>query len=341
VQTGLTYFLAHALSEHADVKHTESGIASTSTDSKQPNTTDALPPAIAAADVCRLAFGGNDMNAVTPWPVVDPSTIDRAITIELFRDPLPQFYHNTTTSLSSAVATLSSNQLNDDDPIVDIRQLGGIDKTLNALLTQLTAILSPRLDAVRSQTLNAPLPSLGILLCGNAGVGKSSILCSVSTALRFQRSTLAHTVWIPCSELVHEKRTAIRAYLDRAVREAIASAPTLIVFDDIDKLVPAVDPTDNGSGTNLQTIQLVETVVDALSILTSSTPTFDGSGGGGGSTAPNKSVALLGSVRSSTSFHQSLQLGGLFGTRIELRNPGTTRCHSFPDCSLICLCCFF
>ncbi|KAI8968604.1 P-loop containing nucleoside triphosphate hydrolase protein [Mycotypha africana] len=76
----------------------------------------------------------------------------------------------------------------------------------------------------------------GILLTGAHGSGKSSI---VEKILASSKIALIYTMTINCSEFADERIPVIRDLLHRWLDEAIWHGPSLIFFDDLDRLIPA------------------------------------------------------------------------------------------------------
>ncbi|RIA82621.1 P-loop containing nucleoside triphosphate hydrolase protein, partial [Glomus cerebriforme] len=81
------------------------------------------------------------------------------------------------------------------------------------------------------------IPGLGgLLLCGGHGSGKTSIAKTVAYNLERDLQTLA---FIRCTELTEERISSVRDKLQQWFDDAAWHAPSIILFDDLDRLIPA------------------------------------------------------------------------------------------------------
>ncbi|KAJ2102337.1 Peroxisome biosynthesis protein pex1 [Coemansia sp. S100] len=102
----------------------------------------------------------------------------------------------------------------------------------------------------------------GLLVCGRRGSGKSSVVRALARrAVAAQAIRLVYARHVDCAALALEPRVGrVIATLRAAVREARASAPALLVLDDVDALVEAASE----HGDERRTRRLAEAMVDAL-----------------------------------------------------------------------------
>ncbi|KAJ2733104.1 Peroxisome biosynthesis protein pex1 [Coemansia sp. BCRC 34962] len=102
----------------------------------------------------------------------------------------------------------------------------------------------------------------GLLVCGRRGSGKSSVARALAArAVASQGIRLVFTRHVDCAALALEPRVGqVIAALRAAVREARASAPALLVFDDIDALVEAASEHSD----ERRARRVAEAMVDAL-----------------------------------------------------------------------------
>ncbi|KAI7899828.1 P-loop containing nucleoside triphosphate hydrolase protein [Cokeromyces recurvatus] len=110
--------------------------------------------------------------------------------------------------------------------------LGGVDKVLDKIEHYTLANLS---EKSIKDTLSVP-GSGGVLITGSHGSGKTSI---VKTILKSVKLSLIYTMEINCSEIAEERIPVFKDMLQKWFDEAAWHSPTLIFFDDLDRLIPA------------------------------------------------------------------------------------------------------
>lgn len=110
--------------------------------------------------------------------------------------------------------------------------LGGVEKVLQKIEQYTLANLSER-DL--KDTLSVP-GSGGVLVTGTHGSGKTSV---VKTILNRVRSSYIYTMEISCSEIADERIPVFKEMLQKWFDEAAWHGPSLIFFDDLDRLIPA------------------------------------------------------------------------------------------------------
>ncbi|CEP16460.1 hypothetical protein [Parasitella parasitica] len=110
--------------------------------------------------------------------------------------------------------------------------LGGVDKVLQKIEEYTLANLSER-DL--KETLSVP-GSGGVLVTGSHGSGKTSV---VKTVLSNVRASFIYTMEINCSEIADERIPVFKEMLQKWFDEAAWHGPSLLFFDDLDRLIPA------------------------------------------------------------------------------------------------------
>ncbi|CAH0367245.1 unnamed protein product [Pelagomonas calceolata] len=134
--------------------------------------------------------------------------------------------------------------------------VGGINDVREALRA---SILAPIRDPKRFEALGVPLPS-GVLLYGPPGCGKTLVARAVAAA------AAANFISVKGPELldkyVGESERAVRSLFARAR----ASAPCIILFDEIDALAPrrGGGPLGVSSGTSSEASGVTDRVVNQL-----------------------------------------------------------------------------
>jgi peroxin-1 len=98
------------------------------------------------------------------------------------------------------------------------------------------------------------------VISGASGSGKTSLAFELAESLRISHS--AYLIRVPCVELVSEKISDLCNFFDQVLSEAYAHAPGVVVFDDLDVLLP--NPSEGDSHHNLRVSRLAETLSDLI-----------------------------------------------------------------------------
>ena len=132
------------------------------------------------------------------------------------------------------------------------------------ILNRIVDVLEPQL-CYRTGSMTA---SGGIYIHGSHGIGKTSILEASARRFRCSSLSLVHTVWIDCLKLRGGKRSSVVEKLEESFTEAYKRAPSLVVFDDLDLLIPASAGTAGGAGgggqEDAQTVWIAEWLRDKI-----------------------------------------------------------------------------
>ena len=116
--------------------------------------------------------------------------------------------------------------------------LGGVDSVLKDIIDAMADHTRAH-DASRRVERAGSLRIRGVYLHGSRGSGKTSVMQAAARKMRRDPGSLVHTVWIDCLKLRGSKRSEVRERLESAFSEAYDRAPSIVVMDDIDLLVPA------------------------------------------------------------------------------------------------------
>ncbi|CAG8433869.1 7006_t:CDS:10 [Diversispora eburnea] len=114
-------------------------------------------------------------------------------------------------------------------------QLAGVDKLIQRLQDYLIYCLGK--VSIRD-SLNVPGLG-GLLLCGGRGSGKTCIAKTVASNLQYNLDTLAYCSVIKCIELSEDRISSVRDKLQQYFDDAAWHTPSILLFDDLDKLIPA------------------------------------------------------------------------------------------------------
>ncbi|KAK6538122.1 Peroxisome biosynthesis protein pex1 [Orbilia ellipsospora] len=85
--------------------------------------------------------------------------------------------------------------------------------------------------------LNILTRSASVLLTGARGSGKTSLVSVITSILKTKH--FFHVLPISCAKFADERLQNIKDTLSRAIAEAKWFSPTVIVFDDLDRMIPA------------------------------------------------------------------------------------------------------
>ena len=149
-----------------------------------------------------------------------------------------------------------------------------------ALIAEMWSLLAPRLVApaveLRHSSLRSPapvptaapfalpqcsVPPAGghVYLTGGRGQGKTTIAGVVSNMLNKYTLSLSHVVWVDCRSLLGQTSNNIERTLTHAWREAANRSPSILIFDDLDVLIPS---DNQGGGENATAARFAELMVD-------------------------------------------------------------------------------
>ncbi|KAI9099453.1 P-loop containing nucleoside triphosphate hydrolase protein [Phlyctochytrium arcticum] len=144
------------------------------------------------------------------------------------------------------------------------------------------------------------VPALGgMLVYGGRGNGKSSLVKVVMHELGMDQETLAYVKYVNCATFSNEPIAKIKDHLGTLLDDARARSPTILVLDDLDKLLPAEQENTDTSRSR----QLAEVFVELMS-----------SGKG-------ETVVLVGTGRERASLHPLVIESHVFGDVVQILPP--------------------
>lgn len=139
--------------------------------------------------------------------------------------------------------------------------------------------------------------STGGLLYGSRGSGKTAVLQAVKKSLR---DDCIYCVWVSCGHKSEEPLQAVKEELSRRLIEASWYSPSVVILDDLDKLIPAeVEHADSA-----RTRQLAETFQQLVRSVMESRP-----------------VTVLASCQAQESIHSHLITSHIFEETFHLKSP--------------------
>ncbi|TMW62309.1 hypothetical protein Poli38472_009802 [Pythium oligandrum] len=194
-----------------------------------------------------------------------------------------------------------------------------------------------------------------VLLHGDRGSGKSTVLRALADHLQVDTQSLASLVHLECRNLRGLKMDMVKTRLSEAFQEAQTFAPSIIVLDNVDALVP--EENETAGPANEQSRRIAEHLItlmqhirgrmwkttlelnssikrEAQQLQKDSDAVVDQAAAVralvevAGSAMLRKSVAVLAGARSEASVHKSLRCCGLFDQSIQVMAPNAEQRES-------------
>ncbi|KAI0060488.1 AAA-domain-containing protein [Artomyces pyxidatus] len=146
----------------------------------------------------------------------------------------------------------------------------------------------------------------GLLVTGRSGAGKTSVLQATARTLQWDPSVHAFTYYVDLSRYTEKPVAVVRAQFQFWLDKAMWHRPSVLVFDNLDKLLPAeLEHTDS-----FRSRHLTETFVSLFSAGTAHAFTPNTSG-----------VVLLAGAESQATLHPLLSTIHLFKQMVHLKPP--------------------
>lgn len=189
------------------------------------------------------------------------------------------------------------------------------------------------------------------LVYGDRGSGKTTILKSLARELQENKNVMAYSIFVECRNLRGVKMETVKSKLTEIFDEAASHAPSVVVLDNLDALVPEED--ESGGPANEQSRRIAELLVTLMqqnrARMWKSTLELNRSYKqetekikrlvSGGSTKHarlellstiadsmvHKSVAVIATSRNDSSVHKSLRSCGLFDRPVQVTTPDAER----------------
>ncbi|KAK4055252.1 Peroxisome biosynthesis protein pex1 [Microbotryomycetes sp. JL201] len=140
----------------------------------------------------------------------------------------------------------------------------------------------------------------GIMVVGNPGSGKTALARHVALELEQDPQAMTRSIYIDCSKFSDERHGTLRGKMKDWFDEACWHAPSLLILDNIDRMLSAeLEHADS-----FPALHLTHTFLSLATQALVSRP-----------------VVLLMTAQSSTSFHRLLATSHIVGETISLRGP--------------------
>ncbi|GAA5945061.1 hypothetical protein JCM3775_004275 [Rhodotorula graminis] len=186
-------------------------------------------------------------------------------------------------------------------------QLAGIDRPLSALTAHVVHSLSARALGGASSGAGAgggaggAVP--GVLVTGASGAGKTALVREAARRMAVDERALCHTIYVDCAQHADARLPALKARFKDWLDEACWAAPSVLVLDNLDRLIGAeVEHADS-----FPTVHLAHTFLSLAQAALAARP-----------------VVLVATAQGTTTLHPLLQSTHLLGETVPLRGPDKT-----------------
>ncbi|WFC97547.1 Peroxisome biosynthesis protein pex1 [Malassezia yamatoensis] len=190
-------------------------------------------------------------------------------------------------------------------------RLPGMEQVLSQCVETISSVhLQRSLQAVEQGQLDLaedavvhPAPytsSSGVILYGGTGSGKTRIAEVLGQQIALDASLLYRSKYIDCATFVEERMSLVRSHFKEWLDDAAWHAPTLLVLDNLDTLIPADAENVDGTRSNQLGHALVATIQQAIQ---------------------NYEIFVLAASQSESSLHKSIQSSKIWTETLKIKPP--------------------
>ena len=114
----------------------------------------------------------------------------------------------------------------------------GLEETIGKAIVNISSQLLPM--AVRDSLCCGVSPSIGMIITGGRGSGKSNVLSGLATFFTNNPRCVAYSEILRCGDISNNSLVDILKALTEVFQRAAKNAPSLVLLDDLDKICPSV-----------------------------------------------------------------------------------------------------
>ncbi|KAL1750927.1 P-loop containing nucleoside triphosphate hydrolase protein [Schizophyllum commune] len=206
-------------------------------------------------------------------------------------------------SLDPSSATLSVSPSPSEDsskPSPPDLRLAGVDEIINKCVD------FARHNFVLHSTTAAVHGVTGLLLTGRPGAGKTSIVRAVARILEYDPTLLTYTLYADASAISEKPISAIKAQFDFWFDKAMWHRPTILILDDLDKLLGA----ELEHASSFRTRHIVELFLSRFAPAARTAP------------LNSRGVLLIATASSTAALHPLLMQSQVFAETVNVMPPG-------------------
>ena len=202
---------------------------------------------------------------------------------------------------------LTSSLEDDASPKTPWPTLAGMEKHLTKSLNHIRYTLVSSRGLSLASPAQPSIPTSGLLICGASGSGKTSLLSRIESVAHLDPRISAHIQRVSCTSLVNLRIPQLQAQLYDIFTLASWHAPSLVVFDDLDRLVPAeMEHIDSFRSQHIASL--------CLNIANQAIREQAERGSYGG-------IVVIATAKAPEALHASLVQSHFFGERVSLSSP--------------------
>ncbi|KAL1736307.1 P-loop containing nucleoside triphosphate hydrolase protein [Schizophyllum commune] len=204
-------------------------------------------------------------------------------------------------SLDPSSATLHvSPSPSEESPSPPDLRLAGVDDIIDKCVD------FARHNFVLHSTAAAVHGVTGLLLTGRPGAGKTSIVRAVARLLEYDPALLTYTLYADASSISEKPVSAIKAQFDYWFDKAIWHRPTILILDDLDKLLGA----ELEHASSFRTRHIVELFLSRFAPAARSAP------------LNSRGILLVATASSTAALHPLLMQSQIFAETVNVMPPG-------------------
>ena len=185
-----------------------------------------------------------------------------------------------------------------DEPYEDEHYPAGMEKHVDKGLAHIRHTLASARGL--SLATAAPGSTAGLIITGASGSGKTDLVRALSAASQTDPKILSHVQHISCTPLANQRVSQLQAKFQEVFKIAAWHAPSIVVFDDLDRLMPAeMEHVDSFRSQHIASL-----FYDIASTATK-----------------ERAIVVIATCKGQEALHATLSQSHFFGTKVGLSAP--------------------